>query len=1264
MAQRFEVHAHTHFSNIRLLDCINKPEDLVNQAIELGLSGIAITDHESISSHPWISNKQQELIADGSTFKIAYGNEIYLTDTREMGQTYWHLIVIAKDAIGHRMMRELSSTAWLNGYFDRGMRRVPTLKSELKEMIERYGKGHLIFTSACLGGEVSAKLVKMIAAERANDAEGRKTFHREICTFMRFMIDIAEDDFYLEIAPGRSEEQLLVNDRMRSLAKAFNRKIVIGTDAHFLKKEDRWVHKAYLNSKNGDREIDSFYEYAYLQDENEIQENLSGLGYSYDELVAVSQEIFDKIEIINLFHKQQVPIAPVKHYPKRVTKSKYPTLDYMFQSDDEHDRYWVNECVNKLKEKNLCNHTYLSRLEEEADIQKHIGDRLETNMFAYPIFLQHYIDMFWECGSTVGAGRGSSCAGLNHWLLGVTQLDPIKYSLPYWRFLNKERVELPDIDIDICPSKRGEILDRIRAERGELGCVQVCTFGTETSRSAVQTACRGYRSDECPSGINSDISQYITSLLPSERGFVWSIQDTVYGNPEKDRKPVRQFIDEVNKYPGLLEIIVKVEGLIKQAGIHASGVIFPDGNNPYDMSAFMRAPDGTIVTQFSLHDQEFLGLTKYDFLVTEIQDMITQCVSMLQEHGFMDANLSLREAYNKYLHPDVLPINEDKLWAAMHNNSVLRCFQFDSQVGGQAMKKLKPTTPVEMANVNSVMRLMATEKGGETPADRYARMKSDMTRWYREMRNYGLTEEEQHVLEKYYLPEYGTPAQQESMMRILMDENICGFTLAESNTARKICAKKQMNKIPELKEKVLQSAKTYQLGQYVWDTAIMPQMGYSFSLIHALAYSFIGVQTAYLSTFFSPVFWNTAVLRVESGLDEDAGSKYDKIAKAVCGIASAGVNILPIDINKSQYAFEPDANNNAIVYGMKALNGVNGEAIAAIVENRPYSSLDDFLSKTAFNKTVNLSLIKSGAFDQFGDRESIMNEYLSKIGDTKTKVTLQNFKMVADKGLLPAELRPHISLFNFNKSLRANCKNGTNFILDDRHYNFFVNKFDADLLTPIDGSLGLSEKIWKKLYDKEMEAVKTYFKEHQEEILQKLNNSIVQELYDKYAQGSVSTWEMESMGYYWHQHELKLLDRRLYNVVEYNSLPEEAVVEKTFNDFPIYKLSTIAGTVIAKDDTKSTVSILTVNSGVVNVKMNREQYAYYNKRISEMLPNGEKKVLETSWFQRGTLLMFTGVRRNDTFFAKRYKKSESELVYKIDSIDERGIVKRTSERCD
>ena len=583
---RFEVHSHTEYSNLRLLDCINKKKNLINRAIELGLAGIAITDHECLSASPQVNFYQEEIEKEHPDFKIAIGNEIYLIEERGNNQRYYHFILIAKNKNGYQALKELSSYSWINSYWDRGLERVPTLYRELERIVKKYPNS-LIATTACLGGELSVNTLNLVNAEKTGDIEGAKLAHENIVNFMLWCKELFGDDFYIECAPGCSSDQIKVNKRLISISQAFNVKMVIGSDAHYLKKEDRFVHKAYLNSKGGEREVDEFYEYAYLQSDEEEIEHL--LFSDYDETFVKqmfdnSLEIYNKIEKYSIKHKQTIPKVEVEYYDKKAPANfihrggrrfyeNYPILTSMFESDDKIERYWVNKCYDKLVELGLNNETYLNRLEEEADIKKTIGEKLETNMFSYPVTLQHYVNLFWDCGSIVGAGRGSSCSGLNHYLLGITQLDPIQWNLPFWRYLNKERTELGDIDLDLCPSKRPLILQKIKEERGQnfnddiddlsrknLGCTLIATFGTEGTRSTILTACRGYRSEEYPDGIEVDIAQYLSSLIPSERGFLWSLDDVINGNPDKNRKPIKVFINEVNQYPGLLDIMMGMEG--------------------------------------------------------------------------------------------------------------------------------------------------------------------------------------------------------------------------------------------------------------------------------------------------------------------------------------------------------------------------------------------------------------------------------------------------------------------------------------------------------------------------------------------------------------------------------------------------------------------------------------------------------------------------------------------------------------------------------
>ena len=298
----------------------------------------------------------------------------------------------------------------------------------------------------------------------------------------------------------------------------------------------------------------------------------------------------------------------------------------------------------------------------------------------------------------------------------------------------------------------------------------------------------------------------------------------IEGNPDKGRRPQTQFINAVNQYPGLLDIMKGIEGLVSRRGIHASGVILFD-EDIYSEAAVMRARNGNLTTQWDLHDQEAAGSVKYDFLLTAVQDIIIETIDLLQADEVIDPTLSLREVYNKYLHPNVLPQDDEKMWDALAKGSVLGIFQFEGSVGAQAAKKIKPHSALETADANGLMRLMASEPGAEMPLDKYVRFKNNIQLWYDEMDRCGLTKEEQKIVEPYFKSSYGVPPSQEQLMRMLMDKNICGFSLAEANAARKIVGKKQMSKIPGLRQKVLESATSPKLGEYIWKYGAGPQMG-------------------------------------------------------------------------------------------------------------------------------------------------------------------------------------------------------------------------------------------------------------------------------------------------------------------------------------------------------------------------------------------------------------------------------------------------------
>lgn len=794
--KRFETHSHSEYSNIRLLDSTNKIKDLILTAHELGLNGIALTDHECVCGHVDLLTLEKELKEQGKIpkdFKCACGNEIYLVDNRDKNEIikYFHWILIAKNTLGHKALRELSSTAWYKSYFHKGMERVPTEKKELEEIIKKYPNS-LIGTSACLGGEIPYYVNKLVDLERGIngtvDFQEIEQCENKINELIEYFKNLFNEDFYIEVAPAKSKDQIKFNKRIQSFAAKHRVKMIFASDAHYLTAEHRQIHKSYLNSKDGDREVDDFYYYAHLMDNDEAWENLNGVfsEESFNKMCNNSMEIYDKIGEYNIFHTPIIPKANVKNYEKtnKYSIEKYPILIELLNSNEIQERYWINQCLEGLEKKQLFNDKYLERLQIEADTIKEVGNKLNECVFSYFNTFQNDIDLFWECGSVVAPGRGSSVCFLSNYLLEITQLDPVEYALPFWRFLNKERIELPDIDTDLSPSKRPLILKKLREKHGELNVLQVCTFGTEGTRSAVNSACRGYRSEKYPKGLDVEIAQYLSNLIPNERGFLWDINEVINGNPEKDRKPVKSFINEINKYPGLLEIVQGIEGLICRRGVHASGVVIY--NQPStETNAVMKSPGGDLTTQFDLKRSEMLGDTKFDYLVTEISDKIAICLELLQQNGLIEKELTLREAYNKYLHPSVLPLEDPKIWNALETGKVMDVFQFNTDIGIDTVKKIKPKDPIQLMSANALLRLSG-ENGKERPMERYCRLKNNMNLWYEEVKNRGLSEKEIKVLEKYYLPMFGVPASQEDMMLVCMDQDIAKFTLSEANTARKI----------------------------------------------------------------------------------------------------------------------------------------------------------------------------------------------------------------------------------------------------------------------------------------------------------------------------------------------------------------------------------------------------------------------------------------------------------------------------------------------
>ena len=346
--------------------------------------------------------------------------------------------------------------------------------------------------------------------------------------------------------------------------------------------------------------------------------------------------------------------------------------------------------------------------------------------------------------------------------------------------MNPARVSVLDVDIDVSGLRRKQILDKFREVYGEDRVCNVLTLGTESTKSAVLSAARGL-------GIDNDVAQYIASLVPSDRGLIRSLHQCYYGDSQEGMKPVIPFVNEMKQRPKLWEVACRIEGLICRSGIHAGGLVFVD--EPFtETAALMRAPDGTIISQFDLHDLEKLSLIKYDLLSVEAMDKIQVCLELLVKYGYLKWAGTLRKTYEGAIGIYNLERTDSKMWKMVWEHKIQSLFQMEKSSGIQGIALTHPKSVDDLATLNSVIRLMAQEKGAETPLEKYARFKKDISLWYQEMDSYGLTKKEQKILEPVLKISYGICESQERFMMLVQIPECGGFDLNFSDRLRKSVA--------------------------------------------------------------------------------------------------------------------------------------------------------------------------------------------------------------------------------------------------------------------------------------------------------------------------------------------------------------------------------------------------------------------------------------------------------------------------------------------
>lgn len=819
------LHNHTQFSNLRLRDCIIKENLLIDYAIKLGHKVVAITDHETISSWVKVEKYYNKIKKDHPDFKVIRGNEIYLCrdglnaeNFNKEVDRYYHFILLAKDRTGAKQIMEISTRAWHRSYMAKGMRRVPTYYQDLIDIIGA-DPGHIILSTACLGGALPTQIL-------------RGTSDGKLIRWIEQMQLLAgKENFYLEMQPSNNKEQVIVNKKLLQLSKLTGAKYIITTDSHYLKKEDRKIHKAYLNAQNGDREVDDFYATTYMMSDEELR---SFFPYFSEEEVEEGYKAIEKIvEMCEDFSLQKSLHIPnllwreLKNYPRNYKEyfSLMPTLEKFYNSSYKSDRYLVDAIIDGIH-----NHPTLQTPEGYAALEDNLQRTWESSEVnkarwsAYYLNLQRNIDECWAAGTIVGPARGSGGGFELLYCLDVIQMDALRETTKCfpWRFLNPKRESVLDIDTDIEGGRRAQVLTHFRRVYGEDRVANVATFRTETTKSAILTAARGLE-------IDVDVAQYIAGLVPADRGKIRSLSQCFYGDEEQGWPPVKQFVIEMtDNYPELWEVAQKIENLVCGSGLHAGGVIFVD--EPFtESTALMRAPDGTICTQFDLHDAEDVSLIKIDLLSVEAMDKIHNCLDLLCDYGYVERKATLRETYESAIGLYNLERSAPEMWSMVQNHKVMSLFQMEKASGITGIALTHPKSVDELAVLNSVIRLMAPEKGAEQPLDTWARYRMDINEWYREMRQYGLNEEQIEWLSNNSAITNGICECQEGMMSLLQDERLGGNDLSFADKCRKAIAKKQGKLFDECEQAYFKNAEDkhceMNLVHYVWDVLFRVQRG-------------------------------------------------------------------------------------------------------------------------------------------------------------------------------------------------------------------------------------------------------------------------------------------------------------------------------------------------------------------------------------------------------------------------------------------------------
>jgi len=894
------LHLHTEYS---LLDGAIRIKEIVEQATAFRMPAVAITDHGNLFGAVEFYRKLTK-----AGMKPIIGCEVYVAPGNRFEKKYsahteeasFHLILLAKDNNGYRNLVTLVTKAYTEGFYYK-----PRID---RDLLEQYSGG-LIGLTACLKGEIPYYLQRgMIDKAREKALE-----YKHI---------LGPENFYIEIQDNGLPEQEEANRKLIELARELHVGIVATNDCHYMKREDSRAHDILLCIQTGKTE----------KDKNRLRFNSDGFYFkSPEEMKNSFKDIPEAIlntraiaEMCNVEFRLGEKLLPI--YELKNGQSQDALLDKLALEGLLHKFGPAPEKV------------YNERLKEELEIINKIG------YSSYFLIVWDFISYAKRKGIPVGPGRGSAAGSLVSYCLGITDIDPVQYNLLFERFLNPERISMPDIDVDFCKDRRSEVISYVAEKYGENHVAQIITFGTMAAKAAIRDVGRAL---DLPYGEVDKIAKLIPYTL-----------NITIENALKIEPQLRSLHDDNPKIKELINIAMRLEGLCRHASTHAAGVVISPTPLTDFTPLYKNPSDESIMTQFDMGSIEKIGLLKFDFLGLKTLTVIDKTLKYIEENG---KELSLKD----------ISFEDKKTYELLSSGHTTGIFQLESTGMRDLLVKISPN---RFEDLIAIVALYRPGPMGSGMIDDFIKRKKG------------------RIPVKYDLPQlkeildktYGIILYQEQVMRIA--NKLANFTMGQADILRKAMGKKRPEEMEKLKEVFIQGAKANGISEKK-ATKIFDLMArfaeYGFNKSHSAAYAYLAYQTAYLKAHY-PVEFMAATLSADM-------DNTDKIVKSIAACREMEIAILPPDINLCGKEFK--VSGNSIRFGLEAVKGVGSSAIESIIASRntdgPFTSVSQFFDRVdqrKVNKKVLECLIKAGAFDSLGMTRLKAMELMNRVFNGSSKI--------------------------------------------------------------------------------------------------------------------------------------------------------------------------------------------------------------------------------------------------------------------------------------